>query len=100
MSEVGAYTEIAPGFSEPQWELWDNYHFGNYQGRGSWGLNVSWLGGIDPPENAQVYLVWEPRVYAVWNDEEVENGESIGLEDDGLTGSGVEEDYQSPDEGN
>lgn len=41
------------------------------------GLDVSWLEG-DPPNGAQVYVEWTPRVYAVWEEED-ESGE--GRED-------------------
>lgn len=98
MSNLGAYIEIPPGHTEPDWFEWDNYSTGDFNSKGSWGLDADWT--ITPPEGAQVYLVWEPQVIAVWNDEEeIEDGEDGEHEDDALTGLGDEEVAPESDEG-
>lgn len=78
MSIVGAYIELRPGETPPD-GYYDNIQEGYYQGRTPEGLDVYFMGedtGEGPPADAQVYLLWEPRVVAVWNDEEeIENGE-------------------------
>lgn len=74
MSIVGTYTEIQPGHTKPSWLHWENFVTGRFNSKGSWGLDVDWSAPV--PDNAQVYLVWEPKVVAIWNDEEEnENGE-------------------------
>lgn len=74
MSIVGAFIEIQPGHTEPNWFDWENVVTGKFNSKGSWGLNVDWSSPV--PDDTQVYLVWSPQVIAVWNDEEeIENGE-------------------------
>lgn len=74
MSSVGAYIEITPGHTEPDWFNWENFATGKLGSKGSWGLDVDWSTPV--PDNAQVYLVWSPQVIAVWNNEDgIENGE-------------------------
>lgn len=69
MTTVGAYIELKPGEDPPlhSFSLWTELDFYN---KTSEGLEVSWeqLEG-EVPENAQVYLAWEPRVYAVWEED-------------------------------
>lgn len=98
MSTVGAFIEIPPGNTEPNWFDWDNYAAGRVDSKGSQGLDVEW--DAPPPDGTQVYLVWRPKVIAVWNDEkEIENGEDGEHEDDALTGLGDEEVASELDEG-
>lgn len=99
MSTVGTFIEIQPGHTEPNWGQWPNLLSGHLVSKGSWGLDVNWLAGEDPPEDSQVYLIWEPRVVAVWNnEEEIENGKDGEHEDDALTGLGDEEVAPESDE--
>lgn len=89
VSIIGAYIGLSPGESPPQ-EGYDNIQEGYYRGRTPEGLDVYFMGedtGEGPPEDAQVYLYWEPKVVAVWNDEEAENGEDREVTD----GSDVEQ---------
>lgn len=78
MSTVGAYIELKPGDTRPDWD-YDNIQEGYFYEKTPEGLDVYFTGEETeegPPDSAQVYLYWEPRVYAVWNDEEgIENGE-------------------------
>lgn len=77
MSIVSAYVELPLGDNIHQGDH-DNIQEGYFYGKTSEGLDVYFLGaeeGEGPPDSAQVYLVWEPRVYALWNDEGEENGE-------------------------
>lgn len=98
MSTIGAYIEIPPGHTEPNWFDWDNFATGRFNSKGSWGLDVEWNDPVS--DNPQVYLIWEPRVVAVWNDEEeIEDGEDGEHEDDALTGLGDEEAAPESDEG-
>ena len=71
MSNVGAYIDL------PKWEnapLHDFSHWekGDINTRGPEGLEVTWEENV--PKGAQVYIEWTPRVYAVWEEEEIENG--------------------------
>lgn len=99
MSIVGAYVELSPGEAPP---LHPNscWAEADFYGKTTDGLEVSWEpreGEI--PANAQVYLAWEPRVYAVWEEEEIENGEDGDHEDDSFSGPGGEEVAPESDEG-
>lgn len=74
MSIVGAYIELKPG-EDPPFHSFSCWMEADFHGKTPNGLEVSW----EPRENeipasAQVYLAWEPRVYAVWEEGE-ENGE-------------------------
>ena len=72
MSIVGAYLELPPG-ENPPWHSFSCWEEGEYYGKTPDGLDVvNWSG--EYPDTAQVYLTWEPRVYAVWESGE-ENAE-------------------------
>lgn len=71
MSNVGAYIDL------PKWESAPMHGFscwaeGELNSKGSEGLDVTWWDSF--PEGSQVYVEWTPRVYAVWEEEEIENG--------------------------
>lgn len=96
MSIVSAYTDLPKGESAPITEqnLWGE---GELNSQGPEGLDVSWWDSI--PDNAQVYVEWAPRVYAVWEEEEIEDGHGTESEQpgqgdseeaDGGTGQGGE----------
>lgn len=75
MSIVGAYIELRPG-EDPPFHSFSCWVEADFHGKTSERLEVSWEPREEEiPANAQVYLAWEPRVYAVWNEEEIENGE-------------------------
>lgn len=107
MSIVTAYTELLPGqappfHSESRWEE------GEYRDKSSAGLEVvNWSG--EYPADAVVYLVWEPRVYAVWEEEDndedgqdpdgsypVERDEAVPAEPDERLGEGGSGDGDVP----
>ena len=77
MSTVGAYVELKPG-EDPPFHSFSCWMEAGFHGKTPNGLEVSWDPREDEiPASAQVYLAWEPRVYAVWNnEEEIENGEN------------------------
>lgn len=76
MSTVGAYIELRPG-ENPPFHSFSCWVEADFLEKTSEGLEVSWEPREEEvPASAQVYLAWEPRVYAVWNDEEeIEHGE-------------------------
>ncbi len=99
MSNVGAYIELNPGEGLPL----DSSHWwaeAAYLGKTPEGLQVSWdPTSPEPPENAQVYLVWEPRVYAVWEGvTETEHGGEVTNIEQGGGENG--EDREDADGGN
>ena len=77
MSTVGVYIELKPG-EDPPFHSFSCWMEADFHGKTPNGLEVSWDPREDEiPASAQVYLAWEPRVYAVWNnEEEIENGEN------------------------
>lgn len=99
MGIVSAYIELPPG---PRLEVDPNNLSveGFYIRKGEEGLHVEWRGD-DPPAHARVYLNWEPRVVAIWEEEkkdesdgaEVEHAGSQDSEEPGVgsgeAGSGV-----------
>lgn len=100
MSTIGAYIELRPG-EDPPFHSFSCWMEADFHGKTPNGLEVSWEPREDEiPASAQIYLAWEPRVYAVWNDEEeIEDGEDGEHEDDALTGFGDEEVAPELDEG-
>lgn len=81
MSIVTAYTELLPGQAPPL-HLESRWEEGEYRDRSSAGLEVvNWSG--EYPADAVVYLVWEPRVYAVWEDEIGDENAEGGEDTDG-----------------
>lgn len=81
MSIVSAYTEINK-LSDIQWGEDDPYLDGDYLGKSDEGLEVNW-GGSEPPNNAQVYLYWEPRVVAIWEEEKKDESDGTEVEHTG-----------------
>lgn len=74
-----AYVELLPGESPP-WHSLSCWEEGTYQGKSESGLEVSWPDDSEIPNSSQIYLVWEPKVYAVWEEEndEESNGTEVG----------------------
>ena len=74
MTTVGAYIELDKG-EDPPWHSSSAWQEGEYHGKTPEGIDVvNWSG--EYPDTAQIYLVWEPRVYAMWDaDEEKQNAE-------------------------
>lgn len=72
MSIVSAYTDLPKGESAPLHSL-SCWAEGELNSTGPEGLDVTWWDTY--PEGAQVYIEWTPRVYAVWEEEEIENVE-------------------------
>lgn len=68
MSTVGAYIDTGQG-SNFHWGSDEPYVEADFLGKTSEGLEVEWRGD-PPPDRAQVYLYWEPKVVAIWNNEE------------------------------
>lgn len=70
---VSAFIELTPG-ETPPWHSFSVWEEAEFEQKTSAGLEVcNWSG--DYPSSAQVYLVWEPRVYAVWDASEEKNAE-------------------------
>lgn len=78
MSIESAYTEINKD-SNFHWAEDSPYLDGDYLGRSDEGLEVNW-GGSEPPNNAQVYLYWEPRVVAIWEEEKKDESDGTEVE--------------------
>lgn len=80
MSNVGAYIDLPKWESAPITEqnLWGE---GELNSQGPEGLDVSWWDSV--PDNAQVYIEWTPRVFAVWEEEEIEDGDGNEAESAG-----------------
>lgn len=91
MSIVSAYTEWDK-FTNFHWDGSDPYLYGEYLNKSDSGLEVDW-GGSEPPENAQVYLYWEPQVVAIWEEENKDESDGTEVEH---TGS---QDSEEPDNG-
>lgn len=85
MSIVGAYIEIHKE-SNFHWGADEPHVEGQFYGKNPGGLEVEWAGD-DPPAHAHVYLYWEPKVVAVWSEEEIIDGEDR----EGTDGSDVEQ---------
>lgn len=89
MTTVGAYIELKPWETAPLHSL-SCWAEGELEGKTLDGIEVTWWDSY--PEGAQVYIEWNPRVYAVWEEEnEGSNGVEVG-------GTG-EDDAQESDEG-
>jgi len=63
----GAFIELPKGESPPFHSL-SRCEEGTYREFSPEGLEVSWPDDSEIPNSAQVYLTWEPKVYAVWED--------------------------------
>lgn len=96
MRVVTAYVDLPKG-ELPPYDGGQPVQWGEYVGNTPEGLQVEW--GVEPPEASQVYLYWEPRVVAIWDEEEIEDeygieveqsGQGDSEEADGGTGQGGE----------
>lgn len=85
MSIVSAYTEV-DRFAEFYWRVDKSSVTGEFNGKSDAGLEVTWKGS-EPPENAQVYLYWEPRVVAIWEEEKKDESDGTEVEHTGSQGS-------------
>lgn len=76
MSVVGAYIELKPGETPPEGEPFLVQEM-EFLEKTSEGIVVA-SGYPEPPEGAQYYLYWVPKVIATWveEQEEIENGEA------------------------
>lgn len=80
MSNVSAYVDLPKGESAPLHSL-SCWAEGELNSTGPEGLDVTWWDAH--PEGAQVYIEWTPRVYAVWEEEEIEDEHGIEVEQSG-----------------
>ena len=80
MSNVGAYIDLPKWESTPLHEG-TRWVKGSINTQSSEGLEVTWEG--DFPEGTQVYIEWTPRVFAVWEEEEIEDGDGNEAESAG-----------------
>ena len=81
MSIVSVYTEVDRFAKRAGWGE-NPYVTGQYQDKTDSGLEVTW-NGSEPPENAQVYLYWEPRVVAIWEEEKKDESDGTEVEHTG-----------------
>lgn len=77
---IGAFIELPPG-EEPPFHSFSRWEEGEFVSRSPEGLTVKWEEYHEPPEvGVQVYLAWQPVVYAVWEEEdEGSNGTEAGI---------------------
>lgn len=80
MINVGAYIDLPKWESTPLHEG-TRWVKGSINTQSSEGLEVTWAG--EPPEGAQVYVEWTPRVFAVWEEEEIEDDDGTETESAG-----------------
>jgi len=88
MTVVGAYIELKPWETAPlnHQSLWAE---GEVHEKTDEGIDVTWWDEFPP--GAQVYVEWNPRVYAIWEEEDVEHGTE--------TEPAGQDDPEEPDEG-
>lgn len=75
MSIVSAYVDLPKGEGAPMYSL-SCWAEGELNATWPEGLDVTWWDAV--PESAQVYIEWTPRVFAVWEEEEI--GDEHGTE--------------------
>lgn len=92
---ISAYTELEKGHPVPLTGLEDEVIQGHLIGYGPEGLEVQWFDDEDVPSNAQVYIAWERKIVAVWNEET--DGEDGNSEDGSEVWTGGEANPQEPD---
>lgn len=84
MSNVSAYVDLPKGEFAPITEN-HNWAEGELETQGPDGLEVTWWDAH--PEGAQVYIEWNPRVFAVWEEEKKDQSDGTEVEHTGSQGS-------------